>query len=136
MRRLSRLLDLLGSRPALGVVEILLEGGATQKELLDSLAKAEIPVTQGTMTALMQRFEDLGLVARENQKAPYVLHHQDEVSMLLLHLATLGVGLGRQEGLELKAMEDMSRRARMRLVDQDSPRDAREDGSRGEQQDG
>lgn len=134
MRRLSRLLDLLGSGPALAVIEILLEGPATQKELLGSLAKAGIPVTQGSMTALMQRLEDLGLVARENQKAPYILHHHDEVSMLLLHLAALGVALGRQEGLELNAMEDMARRARMRLVDQGGS--AEEDGSKEEQQEG
>lgn len=116
MRRLSRLLALLGAAPGLTVVEALLEKPATQKQLLVTCRKARVPVSQGTMTPLMQRLEDLGLVTRANQKAPYVLQQPDEVATLLLHLAALGLAMGREESGELKAIEDVARRAKLRLV--------------------
>lgn len=103
------------------MIEALLEKPANQKQLLAACNKAQVPVSQGAMTPLMQRLEDLGLVTRANQKAPYILQQPDEVATLLLHLAALGLAMGREEGGELKAIEDVARRAKLRLV-------AREDG--------
>lgn len=117
MRRLSRLLDSLGSPAGLPVLAALLEKPQGQDALRDILGQHEIPVTSATLSALMIRFEDMGLVDRDNRKAPYRLRHREEVSAALLHLAALGVELAASEGAEAEALEALSHRARLRMVE-------------------
>lgn len=66
----------------------------------------------------MIRFEDLGLVDRDNRKAPYQLRHREEVAAALMHLAALGVELAATEGAEAEALESLSHRARLRMVEE------------------
>jgi DNA-binding transcriptional ArsR family regulator len=121
MRRLSRLLDALGSPAGLPVLAALLEEPRGQDALKKVLAEQDIPVTAATLSSLMIRFEDLGLVDRDNQKAPYQLRHREEVAAALLHLAALGVELAATEGAEAEALEKLSHRARLQMVEEVDP---------------
>jgi DNA-binding transcriptional ArsR family regulator len=120
MRRLSRLVDALGSPVGLSVLAALLEGPANQEDLKGALASAGVPVTQATLSGLMTRFEDLGLVERDNRKAPYRLRHPDAVAGALLHLAALGLEMASKEHDETEALEALSRKARVHPLEQDA----------------
>lgn len=120
MRRLSRLLDALGSPAGISVAAALLEGPATQERLKSALGTEGVPVTQATLSALMIRFEDLGLVDRDNRKAPYRLRHREAVAAAVMHLAALGGELAATETAEAKALADLSRRANLQIAKTDT----------------
>jgi hypothetical protein len=114
MRRLSRLTEALGSDAALTVTGRLLDGPATQKALLKVLADEGIAWTQPRFSALMTRLEDLGMVARKSQKAPYELTHPESAAALIHHLAALGVAIAREDGDGAEELERLAHRARLR----------------------
>jgi arginine repressor len=117
MRRLSRLIHALGSPPALWVLVRLLEGAATQNELKNAMRGAGVSMTQGTLSPLMIRLEDLGLVDRDNRKAPYRLRHPDATAGALLHLAELGLEMSAEETSEAEALQTLARRVRLRSME-------------------
>lgn len=121
MRRISRLLDALSSPPGLPVLSVLLEGPVTQKEIRESLGKAGISISSATLSDLMIRFEDLGIVERQNQKAPYRVQHRDALAGAILHLSALGVEMGAVAEGEAKELERLSRKARLSAESEDHP---------------
>ena len=122
MRRISRLLDALSSPPGLPALSVLLEGPVTQKELRDRLGDAEVPITPATLSDLMTRFEDLGIVERQNRKAPYTLRHRDALAGAILHLSALGAEMGAVAEDEAKELERLARKARL-LGDSAEPKE-------------
>jgi DNA-binding transcriptional ArsR family regulator len=114
MRRLTRLIDALGSPAGVAVLSVLLEGPRSLDQLRGALKEQEIASTPSTLSALLLRFEDLGVVERDNRKAPYNLLHRDAVAAALLHLASLGLAMAGSEEAEAKDLEQLSRRARLK----------------------
>jgi DNA-binding transcriptional ArsR family regulator len=114
MRRLTRLIDALGSPAGVAVLSTLLEGPRSLEQLRSALEKQEIASTPSTLSALLLRFEDLGVVERDNRKAPYNLLHRDAVAAALLHLASLGLAMAGSEETEAKDLEQLSRRTRLK----------------------
>lgn len=94
----------------------LLEGPRSLEQLRNALEEQEIASTPSTLSALLLRFEDLGVVERDNRKAPYNLLHRDAVAAALLHLASLGLAMAGSEEAEAKDLERLSRRARVKGV--------------------
>jgi DNA-binding transcriptional ArsR family regulator len=113
MRRLTRLIDALGSPAGVTVMSALLDGPRSLEQLRGSLDEQGIASTTSTLSALLLRFEDLGLVERDNRKAPYNLLHRDAVAAALLHLAGLGLAMAGNERAEAEELEQLSRRARL-----------------------
>jgi DNA-binding transcriptional ArsR family regulator len=118
MRRLTRLIDALGSPAGVTVMSALLDGPRSLEQLRGTLAEQGIASTTSTLSALLLRFEDLGLVERDNRKAPYNLLHRDAVAAALLHLAGLGLAMAGNEEVEAKELEQLSRRARMKGLEE------------------
>lgn len=113
MRRLTRLIDALGSPAGVTVMSALLDGPRGLEELRSTLAEQGVASTPSTLSALLLRFEDLGVVERDNRKAPYRLLHRDAVAAALLHLAGLGLAMAGNEEAEAKDLQRLSRRARL-----------------------
>jgi hypothetical protein len=124
MRRLVRLSDVFASEAALTVAVRLLEGPATQKALLEKLGEEEIVWTQPRFSGLMGRFEDLGVVTRRSQKAPYELSHPDAVAAFIHHLAALHVAITQEDGAAAEELEKLARRARLRPAEGDAGEDS------------
>ena len=91
----------------------LLDGPHGLEELRSTLADHGVVCTPSTLSALLLRFEDLGVVERDNRKAPYRLLHRDAVAAALLHLAGLGLAMAGNEEAEAKDLQRLSRRARL-----------------------
>jgi DNA-binding transcriptional ArsR family regulator len=114
MRRLTRLIDALGSPAGVSVMSALLDGPRSLEQLRGTLTEQGIAATPSTLSALLLRFEDLGVVERDNRKAPYRLLHRDAVAAALLHLAGLGLAMAGNEEAEAKDLQRLSRRARLK----------------------
>ena len=116
MRRLTRLIDALGSPAGVPLLTALLESPMSLDELRAALQDQDVPSTASTLSALMLRFEDLGVVERDNRKAPYRLRHRDAVAAVLLHLASLGLTMAGSEEAEAKDLERLSRKANLQAL--------------------
>lgn len=98
-------------------MSVLLDGPCSLEQLRGALKEQGIPTSTSTLSALLLRFEDLGVVERDNRKAPYNLLHRDAVAAALLHLASLGLAMAGSEEAEAKGLERLSRRARVKGLD-------------------
>jgi len=116
MRRLTRLIDALGSPAGVTVLTALLEGPQSLDQLRDALQRQGVASTPSTLSALMLRFEDLALVERDNRKAPYGLRHREAVAAALFSLASLGLAMAGSEEVEAKDLERLSRKANLRAL--------------------
>lgn len=116
MRRLIRLVDALGSPAGVPLLSVLLEGPRSLDQLRGALEEQGVASTPSTLSALMLRFEDLGLVERDNRKAPYRLRHRDAVAAALFHLSSLGLAMAGSEEAEAKDLERLSRKAKLQAL--------------------
>lgn len=98
------------------------------EDLRRGLEEQGVETTSSTLSALMLRFEDLGLVERVNRKAPYSVRHREAVAGALLHLSSLGLEMAAGESSEAEGLERLSRRAKLQPLDDD---DAEETGAQG-----
>src|ERR1700710_766228 len=114
MRRLARITEVLGSEEALMLALRLLEGPATQIDLLTKLRKDGLPLSQPRLSGLMTRLGDLGVVTRRSRKAPYELAHSDETAALIQHLAALGAAIAGEDVATASELERLARRTRLR----------------------
>lgn len=120
MRRLSQLIEALGSPAALLAVGRLLSGPATQKQLLEAITAAGVQGRQPRLSLLLRKLELLGLLERDSQKSPYRLRHRDNVAAAVLHFAALGAALAEEESAAVKGLEDLARRTRIQLAESES----------------
>lgn len=126
MRRLRRILSALASPAALPVVARLMQGPATQRELLSSARRSGVSIEQPALSNLMGRFEDLGLVDHPNRKAPYVLTHPEETRLAVLHIANLGLRMSTAAREESRGLQDLAHRANIELAEE-SPEERQSD---------
>jgi predicted ArsR family transcriptional regulator len=119
----AQILEAMSDPIALGAIEILLDGPATQKQIGNAL-----DVGSAQLSRRMARLEAVGIAARERRRGhgPYDLTHATATRALLIAIAELGLAIQRAKS---DAQEQRVRDLRKKALDGGREQDRMRDGA-------